>query len=101
MTLAVQRQSLIMALSFATGLAILSRWPFPERNALLDIVLWHEPLLWSAIRNTYIVMCFTTPYIAFSVLTSLAYIFSERLGPEAMAPALPPILIRPGARTFS
>ena len=81
---------MIAGLSFAAGLAILSRWPFPEDNALLDLVLWHDPLLWHALKDGYTVMCFTTPYIGLSVLASLLYIFVERWDPTAPLPALPP-----------
>ncbi|MGI9071706.1 MAG: hypothetical protein ACR2JB_10420 [Bryobacteraceae bacterium] len=90
MTQRLQRQWVIASLAFATGLAVLSHWPFPDGNPLLDLVLWHEPLLWQAIKDAYIVMCFTTPYIAFSVLASSVYIFLERLEPAGTVPTLPP-----------
>lgn len=85
----LQRQWMIVGLALVAGLAIRSRWPFPEHNALLELVLWHEPLLWRVIRDVYVAMCFTTPYIAFSVLSSLVYIFLERLEPSSTLAALP------------
>ena len=71
MILTLQRRSLIAGLAFAMGLALLSHWPFPESDPLLQLVLWYKPLLWRAIKDVYVVMCFTTPYIVLSVLASL------------------------------
>jgi TraM recognition site of TraD and TraG len=66
------------ALAAATGWMALSRWPFPENHALLQLVLWRRPYLFYGLKYGYVAMCFTTPYIALSVVTSLAYIFAGR-----------------------
>src|SRR5438093_3319947 len=64
-----------MALSALVGLALLSRLPFPDENNLLQLVRLEAPSLFYVIKGTYITLLFTTPYIGFSLLFSLAYIF--------------------------
>src|SRR5262245_26781320 len=64
--------------------------PFPEENNLLQLVLLQKPYLFYGIESTYILMLFTTPYIAASLLLSLAYIFLPRERPIAAGGKLPP-----------
>src|SRR3989442_5316704 len=64
--------------SAGCGLALFFRMPFPEENDLLKLVLLQKPYLFYGIKWTYVAMLFTTPYIAASLLFSLAYIFSPR-----------------------
>lgn len=63
------------ALAAITGTIALSYWPFPIENALLRLVLLQKPYLYFAIKDAYVAMLFTTPYIALSMLASLVYIF--------------------------
>src|SRR5258708_4957716 len=84
--------------SAALGLAALSRWPFPEDNALLQLVQLQAPWLFITIQYLYDAMLFTTPYIWLSVLSSLAFIFASRPGKGSYVPKLPPYP-DPAART--
>ena len=63
------------ALAVPVGLALFFRMPFPEENDLLQLVLLQKPYLFYGIEWAYVAMLFTTPYIAASLLFSLAYIF--------------------------
>jgi hypothetical protein len=63
----------------------LARWPFPDQDPLLQVVAWHRPWLAAALRDAYLFMCFSTPFVAGSVLTSLAYIFT----PSSPGPPTP------------
>src|SRR5207244_7615484 len=65
-------------LSIPVGLAGMLSWPFPEENSLLQLVLLRKPLLFYAIKYAYFTMLFSTPFIAFSTLLSLLYIFLAR-----------------------
>src|ERR1017187_8930243 len=65
-------------LGAAVGLVGLHRMPFPETNALMQLVLLQEPHIFHAIQYAYLAMLFTTPYIALSVAGSLVYIFALR-----------------------
>jgi len=67
-----------LLLSIPVGLAGMLSWPFPEENSLLQLVLLRKPLLFYAIKYAYLTMLFSTPFIAFSTLLSLLYIFFAR-----------------------
>src|SRR5579885_3723562 len=75
--------------SVIAGWTVLSRFPFPQEHALLQLVLWHKPLIFAAIKYSYLGMCFTTPYVLFSVLASTFYIFLARLERRTGLPVLP------------
>jgi hypothetical protein len=77
------------ALSTLAGSAAISRMPFPDENALLRLVLLEKPYLFYGIKYAYFGMLFSTPYILFSVLLSLAYIFVIRQGPRTAFAKLP------------
>ena len=60
------------------GMAALSRWPFPDENALLGFIHLNAPWLFYSIKFSYLAMLFSTPWIAVSVLMSFTYIFAQR-----------------------
>lgn len=73
-----RRSGFALALAAGIGGMALHRWPFPDHNPLLQLVLWHKPWLYAGIKFMYVGMCFSTPYLTLSVLTSLVYIFVIR-----------------------
>lgn len=80
---------LVIGLSAALGVAALYRWPFPEDNDLLQLIESQKPWLFDGIKYAYQAMLFTTPCIALSVASSLAYIFARRPGRTTGFPKLP------------
>jgi hypothetical protein len=64
--------------------------PFPEDNAILSMILWAKPVVFYAIKVTWVAMCFTTPYIATSIVISLAYIFLMKRAAKTESGRLPP-----------
>ncbi len=62
-------------LSIPVGVAGMLRWPFPEENALLQLLFLEKPALFYSIKYAYLTMLFTTPFIGFSVALSSLYIF--------------------------
>jgi hypothetical protein len=84
------RNFLSLVLSALFGLVVLYRFPFPEANNLLQLVLLERPYLFYGIKWTYLAMLFTTPFIVFSLLFSLAYIFVVREAAQAAGGKLPP-----------
>jgi TraM recognition site of TraD and TraG len=86
---AESRTWVCVVLALAGGYALLSRRPFPADNALLQVVLWHAPSLFLALKYAYLTMCFTTPFIACSMIGSVVYIFVVRREPALGARALP------------
>src|SRR5215831_16575356 len=60
------------------GAALYLRVPFENGNDVLQLILLQKPYLFYGIKWAYLAMLFTTPYIAASLLFSLAYIFAPR-----------------------
>ena len=82
--------------SIAGGLAF-KHWPFPEDHGLLQLVFLHEPMVFIAIKWAYVTMLFTTPFAAFSVVSSLGYIFlvkSHQTPALAKLPTYPAVAAR-------
>src|SRR5712691_1288060 len=77
-TLVESRQFLSALLSAVFGTALFYRVPFPDENNLLQLVRLAKPYLFYGIKWSYIAMLFSTPYIGFSLILSLVYIFVVR-----------------------
>jgi hypothetical protein len=77
-------------LAAGVGLGAFFRFPFPDDNNLLQLVLLQRPVLFQSLKGAYIAMLFTTPYIALSVAGSFAFIFLTRAGNQAGLAHLPP-----------
>src|SRR5438093_2336993 len=87
----VARRGLVsVALAAMVGLALISRLPFPDENNLLQLVRLQAPSVFLGIKWTYLAMLFTTPYIGFSLVFSLAYIFMGREPASGAGGKLPP-----------
>jgi TraM recognition site of TraD and TraG len=84
------RAVLASAGAAAIGVTSLSRWPFPEENALLGFIHLNVPWLFYGIKFSYLVMLFSTPWIALSVLLSFTYIFAQRTRKSSGFAKLPP-----------
>ena len=89
-TLVESRQLLSALLSAVFGTALFYRMPFPEENNLLQLVGLAKPYLFYGIKWAYIAMLFSTPYIGFSLILSLVYIFVVRQEAAVSAGKLPP-----------
>ena len=64
----VESRNLVsFVVSTTLGLYLFRSWPFPVENSLLQLVLLQKP--------GFVVMLFSTPYIAFSTLPPFTYIF--------------------------
>ena len=83
------RDTLVALLSAAVGFALFHRMAFPEHHPLLQLILLHRPQLFYGIKYAYLVSLFTTPFITFSVLFSLMYIFGARARKDTSLVQLP------------
>ena len=84
------------------GALLIQRFPFPDDNALLQLVAAEKPLIFLGIKYAYQAMLFSTPFIGCSMLFSLIYIFFVRPGEVAALTHLPlPGGSRPGPGSFS
>ena len=84
------RKLLSIALSMTAGIVAIQHAPFPEENNLLQLFALHRPAIFQVIKAAYTAMLFTTPFITFSVLFSLAYIYLLRDRDPAGLVKLPP-----------
>src|SRR6266849_2298352 len=82
--------TLNLALTALVGAVLLYRMPFPEENALLQLVLFEKPQVFYGIKWTYLALLFATPYVGLSLVSSLAYIFIVRKAPASIGGKLPP-----------
>jgi hypothetical protein len=76
--------------SMLVGTALFYRMPFPGQNNLLGLIALQTPYLFYGIKWTYTLMLFSTPYIGFSLVFSLAYIFVVKQQAATAAGKLPP-----------
>src|SRR3984893_10172684 len=88
------REMVSFVVSTVLGLYLFRALPFPVENNLLQMVLLIKPHLFYGIKYAFVAMLFTTPYIAFSILFSFAYIFAvrreEQVAARRLAPYVPP-----------
>jgi hypothetical protein len=69
---------LCIGVSAVVGVAVFYRLPFPEEDALLQLVRLEKPFLFFGLKFTYLAVAFSTPYVLCSIALSLAYIFLAR-----------------------
>ncbi len=76
-------------MSIALGRWFQLRAPFPGQDPLLQVVLWHKPALYAAVKYAYVGMSYMTPYVLLSMTGSLLYIFVIRWQRPTRAASLP------------
>jgi len=80
---------IVTLLSAAVGALVLTRHPFPVADPLIGLIQLERPDLWQALRVTYTIVCFSTPFVALSMLESLTYIFVASKHGHRVVPRLP------------
>ena len=73
----MNRTALSFACAAIAGTLGLKWFPFPDSNAILQMVLFHQPWIFHALRWGWFTMLFTTPGLLFSGLFSLVFIFTS------------------------
>jgi hypothetical protein len=91
----MNRTALTFASAAIVGTVFLKRYPFPESDALVQLILQEKPYLFHALRGGWVVMLFSTPALAFSGIFSLVFIFASSEGRRRRS-QLPPYA-RPSA----
>jgi hypothetical protein len=81
---------LSFGLSAACGIVLNSLYPINTANPLLCLVAWERPPIFHALVWSYDVFLYSTPFLVFSMLFSLAYVHIYRRESEQAAGALPP-----------
>jgi len=81
------RPYLSLILTVGIGTVLMRRCPFPEDNALLQLVAAEKPMVFDALKYLYETMLFSTPFLLCSMLFSILYIFFVR--PQELASLSP------------
>jgi hypothetical protein len=90
---------LALLLTLVTGTVLYLRMPWPMTTAmvpqtwneyLLRLIALRDPWTYAGLKASYQVMLFTTPYIGYSFLLSVLYIFTLRPRRAGKPQALPP-----------
>ena len=50
------------------GIALFAAYPFPSSDPMLQMILTQRPAIFYGVQWTYLIMLFSTPYAALSVL---------------------------------
>jgi hypothetical protein len=79
-----------LGVSGLVGWAAAYRWPFPDHEPLLQLVLLEKPVLFLVAKGTYLALLFSTPFLLCSVVGSIAYIFTSRPEATTALAKLPP-----------
>jgi TraM recognition site of TraD and TraG len=81
---------LSFGLSAACGIILNTLYPINAANPLLRLVAWERPPIFHALVWSYDVFLYSTPFLIFSMLFSLAYVHIYRRESELAAGPLPP-----------
>lgn len=84
------RRIIALAIAGAVGVWGLSAYPFVPDNAFLGLIDLRAPRVFALLRYGYATLWFSTPFLAASLLVSLAAIVVYRRVPSAQFTALPP-----------
>ena len=92
----MNQTALTFACAAIVGVVGLRRLPFPDSNGILQLVLFHQPYIFHALRWSWFVMLFTTPALFFSGLFSLVFIFTSKNTTRKKGQLPPYPLLGPG-----
>jgi len=81
---------LSLGLSAACGVVLQSFYPVRDADPLLHLLTLEQPAIFHALTWSYSLFLYSTPFLLFSILFSLAYIHFYEPKPNQMAGALPP-----------
>ena len=84
------RVILSFGLSAACGVMLDSLYPIEYRNPFLQLVALERPAIFHGLVWSYSIFLYSTPFLVFSILFSLAYIHFYEPRPDRVAGALPP-----------
>lgn len=80
---------LALGLSAACGIVLQGLYPLNDSNAILHLVALQQPILFDALVRSYGFFQFSTPFLFFSILFSLAYVHLYAPERNEIAGALP------------
>jgi hypothetical protein len=84
------RMILSLGLSAACGIVLQSLYPVRDADPLLHLLALERPAILHGLIWSYSLFLYSTPFLVFSILFSLAYIHFYEPNPDQIAGALPP-----------
>jgi TraM recognition site of TraD and TraG len=84
------RMLLSIGLSLACGIVLHSLYPIHADDPLLRLIAYEQPTTFQALMHSYDLFLYTTPFLFFSLMFSLAYIHLYRKNSELALGVLPP-----------
>jgi hypothetical protein len=84
------RVLLAVGLSAASGIVLQTLFPINQDNALLRLIALERPSLFQVLLGSYGLFMYSTPFMVFSILFSLAYIHLYAPKQEQIMSSLPP-----------
>src|SRR5262245_29313201 len=78
-----------LALSAVAGVGGLHAWPFPHENPILGLIEESHPMVYASFCYAYATVWFSTPFLLFNIVFSLAYIFTARSDRQTRSAPLP------------
>jgi hypothetical protein len=84
------RVILSLGLSVACGIALQSLYPIQDTDPLLRLIALERPEIFHGLVWSYNLFLYSTPFLVFSILFSLAYIHFYEPKPDEVAGVLPP-----------
>src|SRR6202790_179669 len=77
-------------LAAVTGIILYIRMPFPEDNFFLELIFLWSRTVFLGLKYSYLLLLYTTPFIAYSILLSGLYIAALKIPQKIRSGRLPP-----------
>lgn len=74
----MNQTALTLACAATVGTVLLKRYPFPDGDGIVQLILHYKPYIYETLHWGWTVMLFTTPALVFSGIFSLVFIFTGR-----------------------
>ncbi len=84
------RLLLSLGLSMACGIVLQSLYPVHDSDPLLQLIAFERPRIFHGLVWSYNLFLYSTPFLVFSILFSLAYVHFYQPGLDQVAGSLPP-----------
>ncbi len=85
-----QRLLLSVGFAIAVGVVLQGQFAVSTNDPLLNLIAWERPAMYRGLVDSFEAFLFTTPFLVFSMLFSLAYVHFYRKDAEEVSGPLPP-----------
>ena len=85
-----QRLLLSVGFAIAVGVVLQGQFAVSTNDPLLNLIAWERPAIYRGLVDSFAAFLFTTPFLIFSMLFSLAYVHLYQKAAEEVSGPLPP-----------